>query len=157
MVQMPAENRDGADSSPGGGSSALDDEQDVIDRMPLLKFLGLRVVPSPSPDVHSVTMDLGANAGNVRGVVHGGAVATLIDHCAGNSANVLLGRGGPTVDMHIRYLTTPRDSKQLRADARIVRAGRTLVIIECDVHDEGGRLVATGSVAVAPSPPPGLG
>jgi uncharacterized protein (TIGR00369 family) len=124
----------------------------MIARIPLLSFLDMKDVASPEPGVFSVTMDLTAKTNNLMGAPHGGAIASLIDHTGGHAAGVLLGRSGPTVDLHIRYLTTPHNSAQVRADARIVREGRTLIVVAVDVYDEEDRLLATGSLSVAARP-----
>ena len=125
-------------------------EDGVIGRIPLLRFLGLRVVEPPAFGVYSVAMDLHPNSLNLMGSPHGGALASLIDHAGGHATGVLLGRGGPTVDLHIRYLTVPRQPGAVRADARIIREGRSLVVVAVDVLDAEDRLLATGSLTVAP-------
>ena len=65
---------------------------------------------------------------------------------------VLTGRGGPTSDMHIRYLGAATEGTVLRAEARVQRAGRTLIVMDVRVTDQDGRLVAVGDLALAPLP-----
>jgi len=125
---------------------------EVVDRVPLLAFLGLEVVETHSTHVYSVSMKLGPRVQNPLGVPHGGAVATLMDHTGGMAASELCGRGGPTVDLHVRYLATPRDSSSIRADATVVQKGRSLIVVEIKVHDDHERLLAIGSLTVAPRP-----
>ena len=38
----------------------------------------------------------------------------------------------------------------LRAEARVQRAGRTLIVMDVRVTDQDGRLVAVGDLALAP-------
>jgi uncharacterized protein (TIGR00369 family) len=121
---------------------------EIIAEIPLLHFLGMRAVAGPD-GTYCVEMDVTPAVVNLAGNPHGGAVAALIDHCGGFACGALLGRSGPTVDMHIRYLTTPK-SGLLRSTARIIRAGRTLIIVAVDVDDGAGRLCATGTISVAP-------
>jgi uncharacterized protein (TIGR00369 family) len=120
---------------------------DEVNRVtPLLRFLGFRYVPSDDPDVHSIAMDVTPDTLSTLGQPHGGALATLIDHTGGHAAVALLGRSGPTLDLHVRYLTAPRGAT-VRADARIVRAGRNVLVIEVEVRDGEERLVATGTLS----------
>jgi uncharacterized protein (TIGR00369 family) len=123
--------------------------KEVIATNPLLAFLGLSPITSSAPDVLSVEMKLKPETLNRMGVPHGGALATLIDHVGGYAVETFLGRGGVTSDLHVRYLTTST-SKVARADARIVRAGRTQVVVEVKVSDHGGRLLAIGTLSVMP-------
>ena len=71
---------------------------------------------------------------------------------AGYGAKVLTGRGGPTSDMHIRYLGAATEGSVLRAESRVQRAGRTLIVMDVRVTDQDGRLVAVGDLALAPAP-----
>jgi uncharacterized protein (TIGR00369 family) len=126
-------------------------EESVISRIPLLAFLGMRPVPASSPDVYSVSMPLAPSSQNLTGAPHGGAVATLIDHTGGHASGILADRPGPTADLDIRFLARAT-GPAIRADARILKAGRRLVVVEVKVWDDDGRLVAVGIVSVAPHP-----
>jgi len=74
---------------------------------------------------------------------HGGALAGLID-TAGDFALALgLGAPVPTINFRVDYLrpaTTPR----LTATARVRRTGRTVAVVDIDLADAEGRLVAIG-------------
>jgi uncharacterized protein (TIGR00369 family) len=48
-----------------------------------------------------------------------------------------------TADLHVRYLGRPK-TDTVRAEAKVLHAGRTLVVVECQVLDGLGRLIATG-------------
>jgi uncharacterized protein (TIGR00369 family) len=143
--------RNSTQSSPGS-AVPLAGSDDPLYGLEILKYLGLKVVAPPERGVYSVSMPLGPAVANLAGHPHGGAIASLVDHAGGHASRVLTGRGGPTVDLHVRYLTTPRDSTSVRADARIIREGRMLVVVQVDVYDEHERLLATGSLTVAPRP-----
>jgi uncharacterized protein (TIGR00369 family) len=49
-----------------------------------------------------------------------------------------------TLELKINFLRPVRNA-QLRAQAKMVRAGRVVGLVECDVVDEQGRLVARAS------------
>lgn len=74
---------------------------------------------------------------------HGGIVAALIDIAGHASLAAKLGRRVPTVDMRVDYLRPAVDS-DLRAVARVLRAGRTLGVVDVEVIDDAGRAVAAG-------------
>jgi uncharacterized protein (TIGR00369 family) len=79
-----------------------------------------------------------------NGVVHGGVIASLVDSAAAFAVLTLLEKDqtSTTVDLTIHYLR-PLLSGQSTAQARVVRAGRRIMVITVDVLDETKTLVAT--------------
>ena len=81
----------------------------------------------------------------LQGVMHGGAIASLIDTAV---AFAIVGASEPddrftTVEMKVNYLSAIREGRVI-ADARLIRDGRRIVVAECDVFDDKGRLAAKG-------------
>jgi uncharacterized protein (TIGR00369 family) len=78
----------------------------------------------------------------VHGVVHGGVLAALADTAGGLATYMAVPRGTriATVEMKINYLE-PVEKGILIADARVIRRGKNLAVVDCDVR-EGGELVA---------------
>jgi len=74
---------------------------------------------------------------------HGGAIASLIDIAGDYALWAVLGYGVPTMHIRIDYLR-PASDTNLRAQARVRRAGRTVGVVDIDVLDDEGRLVAIG-------------
>jgi acyl-CoA thioesterase len=91
-------------------------------------------------------------------VVHGGAIASLIDSVIGVAANSLLapGKRAATVEMNVNYLL-PVAGGQLTATATILQQGRRIIVGTADVHDDQGRLVACGRATFIVSQSPGDG
>jgi uncharacterized protein (TIGR00369 family) len=79
----------------------------------------------------------------VHGVVHGGVLAALADTAGGLASYMAcpLGTRVATVEMKINYLEGV-ERGELTADAQVVRLGRHLSVVDCDVKDEDRRLVA---------------
>ena len=79
-----------------------------------------------------------------NGVVHGGVIASLVDTAAAFAILTLLERDqtSTTVDLTIQFLR-PLLSGQSTARARVLRAGRRIMVITVDVLDETKTLVAT--------------
>lgn len=79
----------------------------------------------------------------VHRVVHGGVVAMLAD-TAGGFASFLAAPAGSrvaTIEMKINFMEAVADG-EIEADARVLRLGRTTSVVDCNVIDHKGRLVA---------------
>ena len=122
--------------------------QDVnLDRpIPIADFLGLRPATEHPDGMWIGEMPTTSQTLNMRGIVHGGATATLIDWAAGWGAHHLTGRSGSTTDIFVRYLATAREGSTLRATTTIDRLGSRMIAISVRVTDETDRLVAVGNV-----------
>lgn len=79
-----------------------------------------------------------------HGVVHGGAVASLIDSAMAFAIIPLLApkERVTTADLTISYLR-PVTGGRMRATARVIRAGRRLIVVSADVFDGQQTLTAT--------------
>lgn len=79
-----------------------------------------------------------------QGIVHGGAVASLIDTAAAFAVvtEIEAGERVTTTDLTIHYLR-PVSSGRLSATARIVRGGRRLFVLSVEVTDDRRALLAT--------------
>jgi 1,4-dihydroxy-2-naphthoyl-CoA hydrolase len=79
----------------------------------------------------------------VHGVVHGGVLAALADTAGGLASYMScpLGTRVATVEMKINYLEGV-ERGTVTADAEVVRIGRHLAVVDCDVTDDAKRLVA---------------
>jgi uncharacterized protein (TIGR00369 family) len=80
---------------------------------------------------------------NPMGTVHGGIYCDLADAAMGfaYASTLKEGESFTTVELKINFFRPVRAAK-LIAEANVVRAGTTLGYVECDVKDEGGKLVA---------------
>ncbi len=114
---------------------------------PLHAFLGLRATRIDE-ELAVLEMPVAPNAFGGTGNLHGGAIATLIDVTSAMAA----ARRNPfdfethslvTADLHVRYLGRPKGDV-VRAEARVVRAGRQLIVVETRVLDPEDRIIATG-------------
>ncbi len=120
--------------------------QAMLDRSPFIKFCGMRVTEVDAERERIVIVmpmrpELERGAGT--GQYHGGPIASLID-VAGDFALVIRTRGGlPTINFRVDYLR-PATSTALTATAWLRRAGRTVGVVDVDVHDDAGKLVAVG-------------
>jgi uncharacterized protein (TIGR00369 family) len=78
----------------------------------------------------------------VHGVVHGGVLAALADTAGGLASYMAVPRGTrvATIEMKINYLEAV-EGGTVAAEAIVVRLGRHISVVDCDVRDHNGRLV----------------
>lgn len=81
---------------------------------------------------------------NPRGIVHGGCMATLADTVAG-MACCTRGYACVTVNYMLNFLRTVSDSKTITCVAKAEKVGRTISVYACELTDDKGRVVASGS------------
>ncbi|RKD22967.1 hypothetical protein BEP19_12105 [Ammoniphilus oxalaticus] len=84
---------------------------------------------------------------NSAGVVHGGALATLVDASIGSAVRSTLDlstQTSATVDLNIKYIKAGRGTV-LTAKASLAHRGRTLVVGNSEIYDDQQNLVAIGS------------
>lgn len=93
-----------------------------------------------------VEMEVNASHHNPMGRLHGGALCAIADSAMGIAhASVLTeGESGATVDFRITFLR-PVIEGTLTATASMVKSGRTISLLECDVVDGSGKLIARAS------------
>lgn len=90
-----------------------------------------------------VELDASEAHTNPMGTVHGGVLCTLADTAMGLAhASILRPEESyATVDLKINFLRPVRREK-LRAIGKVVKAGKTLVLLECDVLNDRDELMA---------------
>ncbi len=79
----------------------------------------------------------------IHGVVHGGILAALADTTGAIAAYTAVAQGVElaTLELKINYLE-PVPGGRVRAEARVLRAGRNFIVTECDIFTAEGKLAA---------------
>jgi len=116
-----------------------------INAAPFPNSLGMRVaVPRRGKAV--ATGPVRGSSRQVHGLAHGGWVSTLADTCQTAAAFSAIAAGGEilTSDFHVRFLRGLKWGPA-RAEARVVKAGRRMVVVECNVFDAKGEHIALGT------------
>jgi uncharacterized protein (TIGR00369 family) len=117
--------------------------QEALVTVPFAQLLGIEL-----EDIGIGTATLGIDVRKEltqnHGVVHGGAIASLIDSATAFAIIPLLApkERVTTVDLTISYLR-PLTAGRVRAVARVLRAGRRLFAVSADVFDNEGNPAAT--------------
>ena len=80
---------------------------------------------------------------NPMGTLHGGILCDIADAAMGiaYASNLVEGESFTTLELKINFLK-PVWNARLFATGRVVKQGRTVGLVECDVTDEQGSLVA---------------
>ncbi len=83
----------------------------------------------------------------IHGVVHGGILAALADTTGAIAAYTVIPKGVElaTLELKINYLE-PVPGGTVKAEAKVLRAGRNFVVVECEIFNESGSLAAKASM-----------
>ena len=125
---------------------SLEQLQEMLDYAPFHRFLKMRVKEVDASE-RRILLELPFRSEYARmagtGQIHGGPLASLIDIAGTYVLWAVLGYGVPTINLRIDYLRPAIDTT-LFASAVVRRAGRTIAVVDIDVTDEAGRVVAVG-------------
>ena len=77
------------------------------------------------------------------GQIHGGVTSALIDVAGDFALIMLLDRPVPTINLRIDFLRMAANT-DLIATARVVRAGRSIGVVDIIVTDQAGKQIAIG-------------
>jgi 1,4-dihydroxy-2-naphthoyl-CoA hydrolase len=111
--------------------------------VPLAGVLGIRVV-SASAEAVQVELDWREDLCTAAGVLHGGALMSLADTAGAVCAVFNLPEGATgttTVESKTNLLAAVREGT-VTAVATPLKAGSTLIVVETEMRDGDGRLVA---------------
>ena len=91
---------------------------------------------------------------NVNQVIHGGALASLVDLTSTAALfNTKLRKPGVSVDMHLSFIKPAKLNETILVEGRVVKAGNKVAYLKADVYLKDGDgiklnkdlLIATGS------------
>lgn len=120
--------------------------QQMLGNSPFIEFLGLEVV-SVDPQREEIVMRAPLRPeferGRGSGQWHGGPIASIIDTVGDYALVMLLGRPLPTINFRVDYLR-PAINTALIATARVRRNGRSVGVVDVDIANEAGVLLAIG-------------
>ena len=115
---------------------------------PFVALLGIQLTDI-QPGVAILSLPFASALVTIGTVVHGGAIASLIDTAAmvaaWSDAEVPAKARGTTVNLTIAFLA-PAEKEDLQAVARVLRRGRNLVYLDVEVRSASGDAVAKGLV-----------
>lgn len=122
----------------------MSDLTDFLHRsMPLCATLGMRGTRMDADGV-DVELDWAPGLCTAGGLLHGGAVMALADAAGGALAFANLPEGAvgtSTIESKTNFLRGVRGGT-VRAQARVLHAGGTTIVVETELRGDDGRLVA---------------
>ena len=112
---------------------------------PVARLVGFEL-RSIEPGKAVFEMEAGPQHANPMGTLHGGILCDIADAAMGIAYASALGdeESFTTLELKINFLK-PVWNARLRAEGRVVKRGKTVGLVECDVTDEKGSLVARAS------------
>ena len=126
--------------------------QAIFDRSPFIGFLGLKALEVNHEDkTFRARMPLRAELERRGGTkqFHGGPIASFIDTVGDFAIGMSLGGGVPTINLRVDYLR-PAVGEYIDARAQVIRSGKTNALVDIEVFDATGQLVAVGRGAYYP-------
>jgi uncharacterized protein (TIGR00369 family) len=93
-----------------------------------------------------IAFEATARHANPMGTLHGGVLCDIADAAMGMAyaSTLAAGETFTTLELKINFLK-PVWAARLLATGRVVKAGQTIGLLECDITDEGNHLVARAS------------
>jgi len=112
---------------------------------PVATLIGFRLT-EVEPGHAVIELEATERHANPMGTLHGGVLCDIADAAMGTAYASTLEEGETytTLELKINFLK-PVWTGKLRAVGRLVKGGRTIGLVECDVTDERERLVARAS------------
>jgi uncharacterized protein (TIGR00369 family) len=120
--------------------------EEVFGRIPYVRLLGLEFV-SAGRGSAVFAVEAREELTRMGGILHGGAVVSLMDTAAAYAVHTLLEPGGRTVtvDLTVHFLR-PATAGRVEARARVLRRGRRVIILGVEATDGAGELIATSTM-----------
>jgi len=125
-------------------SEQYDFAKNVLETMELARWMGMKLIALHT-DEAVIGLEMRADLRQPSGVMHGGVTASLIDTAMAFAVRTRLPRdeATATIDLTIHYLRPVTDGKII-CTAKTVRGGKRIFTVSADVHNEEGKLIATG-------------
>jgi uncharacterized protein (TIGR00369 family) len=92
------------------------------------------------------TLEAGQQHTNPMGTLHGGILCDIADAAMGMAFASTLAEGESftTIELNINFFRPVWEAK-LRAEGKVLRRGKTIGYVECEIKDEKGTLVSKAS------------
>jgi len=112
---------------------------------PVARLIGIQLI-SAGDGASVFELEADERHWNPMGTVHGGVLCDVADIAMGfaYASKLEEGQTFTTIEIKVNYLR-PVWRARLRAAARIVKKGKKIGLVECDVTDEKSNLVARAS------------
>ncbi|WP_075845025.1 PaaI family thioesterase [Dietzia timorensis] len=117
---------------------------------PVSQLLGWKPLSvDPEQRTFSAAFELDHQFTNPMGNVQGGIIAAMLDDAIGPAIVSTLGPNqfAPTAELSVQFLSPARPGT-FRADARVIKTGRTIAFVEADLFDADETHIARAHTTV---------
>lgn len=120
--------------------------EEAFRQIPYVQLLGMEFVAAERGSA-TFALEVREELTRMDGILHGGAVVSLMDTAAAFAVHTLLepGQRTVTVDLTVHFLR-PAIAGRVQALARVLRRGRRIIILGVEAEDREGTLIATATM-----------
>jgi uncharacterized protein (TIGR00369 family) len=120
--------------------------RETFARVPYVGLLGMEFVRAER-GAATFALDVSEELTRMGGIVHGGAVVSLLDTAAAFAVHTVIEPDARTVtvDLTVHFLRPASDGR-IEAHARVLRRGRSLCILSVEARDGAAEIVATATM-----------
>jgi uncharacterized protein (TIGR00369 family) len=119
------------------------DLQRLNDLIPFQKLLGIELLEA-GPELVRGRLEWSPERCTAGGLMHGGAIMALADNCGGVCAFLNLPEGAQataTIESKTNFLRAVRGGA-VTSRTTPLHKGRTMIVLETELHDDDGRVAA---------------
>ena len=120
--------------------------RETFTRVPYVGLLGLEFVRAER-GAATFALDVRAELTRMGGILHGGAVVSLLDTAAAFAVHTVIEPDARTVtvDLTVHFLR-PASGGRIEAQARILHRGRRVCILSVEARDSAAEIIATSTM-----------
>ncbi|HEY0080508.1 MAG TPA: PaaI family thioesterase [Pyrinomonadaceae bacterium] len=115
-------------------------------RQRAMQLMGARL-RRVEPGAVSIALPFREDLTQQNGYIHAGIITAIADSACGYAAYTLMPAGSEVLSVEFKVnLLRPAEGEELVAEAKVLKAGRTLTVTTCDVYSHAAgeaRMVAT--------------
>jgi acyl-CoA thioesterase len=120
--------------------------RETFARIPYVRLLGFEFVRAER-GAATFTLDVRDELMRMGGILHGGAVVSLLDTAAAFAVHTVIGADARTVtvDLTVHFLR-PASEGRVEATARVLRRGKRICILSVEARDGRAEIVAASTM-----------
>lgn len=120
--------------------------RETFARVPYVGLLGFEFVRAERGRA-TFALDVRKELTRMGGILHGGAVVSLLDTAAAFAVHTVIEPDSRTVtvDLSVHFLA-PASAGRIEAHARVLRRGRRVCILSVEARDEAAEIIATATM-----------
>ena len=120
--------------------------RETFTQVPYVGLLGLEFIRAER-GAATFALDVREELTRMGGILHGGAVVSLLDTAAAFAVHTVIEPDARTVtvDLTVHFLR-PASGGRIEAEARVIRRGRRVCILSVEARDGAAEIIATSTM-----------